>query len=91
MHFPSPENLHTAQQTDKYLIGQPSVPPPPPLSMAAATVGMRVPQDARAMSVFGNQSPCGGQSLPRSPVDASPAGAGGACLPGYKRRTDARA
>ncbi len=30
MHFPSPENLHTAQQTDKYLIGQPSVPPIPP-------------------------------------------------------------
>lgn len=29
MHFPSPENLHTAQQTDKYLIGQPSVPSPP--------------------------------------------------------------
>lgn len=29
MHFPSPDNLHTAQQTDKYLIGQPSVPSPP--------------------------------------------------------------
>lgn len=28
MHFPSPENLHTAQQTDKYLIGQASVPSP---------------------------------------------------------------
>lgn len=53
MHFPSPENLLTAQQTDKYLIGQPSVPSP----MAAATVGMSVPQDASAMSVSGNQSP----------------------------------
>lgn len=30
MHCPSPENLHTAQQTDKYLIGQPSVPTPVP-------------------------------------------------------------
>lgn len=29
MHFPSPENLHAAQQTDKYLIGQPSVPHQP--------------------------------------------------------------
>lgn len=28
MHFPSPENLYFAQQTDKYLIGLPSVPSP---------------------------------------------------------------
>lgn len=37
MHFPCPENLQRAQQTDKYLIDQPSVPSHPP--MAAATAG----------------------------------------------------
>lgn len=32
--------------------------------MAAATVGMRAPQDVSAMSVFGNQSPCGDKVCP---------------------------
>lgn len=94
MHFPSPQNLHTAQQTDKYLIRPafcPTPPPPMPPDGNSHSGHERALQDVSAMSVFGNQSPCGGQSLPRSPVDASPAGAGAACLPGYKHCTDARA
>lgn len=60
MHFPSPENQHAAQQTDKYLIGQPSVPSP----IAATTMGMRVSHNPSAMSSFGNQSPCGDKVRP---------------------------
>ena len=90
MHFPSPENLHTAQQTDKYLIGQPSVPPHPPFHGSSYSGHESTTGCACHVSLW-ESKPMWGQSLPRSPVDASPAGAGGACLPGYERRTDARA
>lgn len=63
MHFPSLENLHTAQQTDKYLIGQPSVPPPPP-PHGSSYSGHESTQEASAMSVFGDQSPCGDKVCP---------------------------
>lgn len=88
MHFPSAQNLHSAHQTDKYLIGLSWSHPPPwqPLQWA-----WEAPRDFSAVSFSGNQSPCGDKVCPRSPANAPPAGAGGACLPGEERRTDARA
>ncbi len=73
MHFPSPENLHTAQQTDKYLIGQPSVPSPHGSSYSGheSTTGCEC-----HVSLW-ESKPMRGQSLPCSPANASPAGAGG--------------
>lgn len=87
MHFPSPENMHTAQQTDKYLISQPSVPSPHGSSYSGheSSTGSNCHVSLRKLKPMWAQSP------PCSPVDASPAGAGGACLPGYKHSTDARA
>lgn len=87
MHFPSPENLHTAQQTDKYLIGQPSVPSPHGSSYS----GHESNRGCECHVGLWESKPMWGQSLPCSPVGASPAGAGSACLPGYKHRADARA
>lgn len=87
MHFPSPENLHTAQQTDKYLIGQPSVPSP----HGSIYSGHESITGSKCHVSLWESKPMWGQSPPCSPVNASPAGAGWACLPGYKHGTDARA
>lgn len=87
MQFPSPDNLHTAQQTDKYLIGQPSVPSPHGSSYSGheSTAGCEC-----HVSLW-ESKPVWGQSPPRSPADASPAGGSAACLPGREHHTDARA
>lgn len=45
MHLPGPENQHPAPQTDKYLIGQPFVTPPPDPTAAQEAQGHVSPGD----------------------------------------------
>ena len=59
--------------------------------MAAATVGMRVPENTNAMSVFGNQSPCGDKVCPAHLWTPHRLVLAAPVLPGYKHHTDARA
>lgn len=50
-HFPSRDNRHSAQQTDKYLIGQQPSAPPPHTTVAAARVGTRICVLGRSLGI----------------------------------------
>lgn len=78
--FPSPENQHCAQTTDKYLIGLPSVPFPLPWQQLA--VGRRICMPCHSL---GTKAHVGDTFCPCSPVDTFPAGAGTVCFPVWAR------